>query len=252
VVSFVKSSSNKTLAFHFRKGLGPTIVFLPGFKSNMDGSKAMFLEGECQEKGRPFLRFDYSGHGQSEGEFEEGVISRWAEDAYEVINYVTTGDLILVGSSMGGWISLLLALRLKGRVRGIIGVAAAPDFTEKTMWKMWNKDLQNTLLEKGRVSLPSEYDEPYIITQDLIEDGRNIQLLDDPINLDIPVKLLQGFEDSSVPKEYPERIANCLTSKDVEITFVKGGDHSLSRTSDLSLIAESLWGLHRKISNEGI
>ncbi len=250
--SFFKNSRGQKLAYHYSKGVGPTLVFCPGFKSDMEGSKALFLEAECGKRDLPYLRFDYSGHGQSDGVFEEGVISGWVEDAYDVINHVTTGDIILIGSSMGGWVSLLLALRMKPRVKGFIGIAAAPDFTEKGMWQIWDKDMQKTLLEEGRVSLPSDYDEPYIITKELIEDGRAIQLLDGPIDLDIPVKLLQGEKDDAVPSEWPSLISNCLTSKDVEIIFVKEGDHSLSQEKDLIQILQSLLRLHGQVTGDSL
>lgn len=248
-MNFFINSKGLKLAYQYSEGSTPLIVFCPGFKSDMEGSKALFLEEECKNKGWAYLRFDYSGHGKSGGKFEEGVISRWTEDAYEAINQVSSGDIILVGSSMGGWVSLLLSKKLKSRLKGFVGIGAAPDFTEKGMWQKWDENMQMKLLKEGRVALPSNYGEPYIITRELVEDGRTNQVLGAPIKMDIPVRLLQGLKDSSVPKEWPEKIAKYLTSNDVEITFVKDGDHSLSTPSDLSLIMQTLLRLHNKVTS---
>ena len=222
------------------EGKEPTILFLGGFASDMDGTKATYLEEQCRKRSQAFLRFDYSGHGRSEGAFEEGTIGSWRQDALEMIDYCTDGPLIVVGSSMGGWIGLLVALARPKRVQGLVGIAAAPDFTR---W-MKNRELSEAQLaqlqEKGRTHLPNDYGDPYVITQNLLEDGENWSLLDNPIELGIPVRLLQGKQDTSVPWETAEHIAEKLTSEDVEVTLIDDGDHSLSRDQDLALIDEKV------------
>lgn len=224
------------LAYRLSPGAAPTVVFLGGFLSDMEGTKATALEAHCRARGQAFLRFDYSGHGRSAGRFEEGTISIWRDDALAVIDAATEGPLVLIGSSMGGWIALLVALARPARVAGLIGLAAAPDFTEELMWESLDADQRRALAEEGRILLPSAYDEPYPITRRLIEDGRKNLLLDGPITLDIPVRLLQGGEDPDVPADMPGRIAERLTSPDVEIFIIEGGGHNLSRESDIASI----------------
>ena len=186
------------------------------------------------------LRFDYSGHGASEGRFEDGDIGRWTADALALMDALTQGPLVLVGSSMGGWIALLVALARPGRVAGLVGIAAAPDFTERLMWQAMSPRERERLMGEGVLHVPSQYGEPYPITRRLIEDGRRRLLLDAPIPLDCPVRLLHGQRDPDVPWETALRVAERLSGTDVQVTLVKDGDHRLSRPQDLALLERVL------------
>jgi pimeloyl-ACP methyl ester carboxylesterase len=231
------------LAWARVEGRDPTVVFLPGFKSDMTGEKATALAQHCAEAGRAMLRFDYSGHGASGGRFEDGTIGRWRDDALAAIDGLTAGQLVLVGSSMGGWIALLTALARPERVAGLIGIAAAPDFTEALMWEAMTFEERARLMQNGVLHQPSQYGDPYPITRALIEDGRAHLLLNAPIPLACPVRLLHGQRDPDVPWEMALRIAERLESDDVQITLVKDGDHRLSRPSDLALLRRTLAAL---------
>jgi pimeloyl-ACP methyl ester carboxylesterase len=224
------------LAWSLRPGSGPAIVFLPGFASDMAGTKATTLAEACAAHGRAMLRFDYSGHGISAGRFEDGTIGRWRDDALAVIDHATEGPLILVGSSMGGWIALLAALARPGRLAGLVGIAAAPDFTEDLMWAAMTPAEQARLMAEGMVEAPSEYGPPLRITRALIEDGRHHLLLRAPIPLACPVRLLHGQRDPDVPWETALRLADRLESEDVRVVLLKDGDHRLSRPADLALL----------------
>ncbi|MEJ0015635.1 MAG: alpha/beta hydrolase [Acetobacteraceae bacterium] len=221
-------------------GRGPTVVFLPGFRSDMTGDKATSLAAFCAARGQAMLRFDYSGHGASGGRFEDGTIGRWADDALTVIDRLSEGKLVLVGSSMGGWIALLAARARPERVAALIGIAAAPDFTEALMWAAMDEGQRAVLMRDGVWPRPSQYGESYPITRALIEDGRRHLLLDAPIALDCPVRLLHGQADPDVPWETSLRIAERLTGTDVQVTLVKDGDHRLSRPQDLALLHRTL------------
>ncbi|MBT5049804.1 MAG: alpha/beta hydrolase [Rhodospirillaceae bacterium] len=230
-----------TIAYHKSDGKGPGVIFLGGFKSDMTGTKAVALEAHCRAAGRAFLRFDYQGHGESSGRFENGTISQWAEDAIAVLDEVTEGPQVLVGSSMGGWIMLLAALARPDRVAALVGIAAAPDFTESLMWQHFSPETRETLLRDGVFSEPSDYDdEPYIITLKLIEDGRDNLLLERPIAIHCPVRLIQGMADSSVPWEHGLALAEKLLSEHVTLTLVKDGDHRLSRDEDIARLLRIL------------
>jgi pimeloyl-ACP methyl ester carboxylesterase len=231
------------LAWARLDGSGPTIVFLPGFRSDMNGDKAAALAAFCARRGHGMLRFDYSGHGASGGRFEDGTIGRWAEDALLAIDRLTDGPLILVGSSMGGWIALLAALTRPDRVAALLGIAAAPDFTEALMWEAMTFEERATLMRDGVLHVPSQYSDPYPITRALIEDGRTRLLLKDPIAIDCPVRLLHGQRDPDVPWEMALRIAEQVTGDDVQVLLVKGGDHRLSRPQDLELLCRTLVAL---------
>jgi pimeloyl-ACP methyl ester carboxylesterase len=231
------------LAWARHEGTGPMVVFLPGFRSDMTGDKATALAAFCAERRHAMLRFDYSGHGISGGRFEDGTIGRWADDALAVIDRLTQGPLVLVGSSMGGWIALLAALARSDRVAALIGVAAAPDFTETLMWQAMSSEQRAVLMRDGVLQRPSEYGEPYPITRALIEDGRTRLLLNAPIALDCPVRLLHGQDDPDVPWELALRIAEQLTGPDVQVILVKDGDHRLSRPRDLALLCGTLAAL---------
>ena len=190
---FLLTPQGRRIAYQRTEGAEPGVVFLGGFRSDMTGTKAQFLEDWARARGRAFLRFDYSGHGVSSGDFLEGAIGDWAEDAIAAIDALTEGPQLLVGSSMGGWIAMRVALALPDRVAGLVGIAAAPDFTEDGMWSEFTEAQRAELMQTGQLALPSDYsDEPYIITRRLIEDGRDHLVLRDPLSLPFPVRLLQG------------------------------------------------------------
>ncbi len=231
------------LAWVRTPGRGPTTVFLPGFRSDMTGAKAMLTEAFCAEHGTACLRLDYSGHGTSGGAFTDGTIGRWADDALMLIDHLTEGPLVLVGSSMGGWIALLLALARPARMAGLIGIAAAPDFTEELMWQAMMPDERAQLERDGVLHLPSPYGDPTPVTAALIADGRNRLLLGRPVPLGCPVRLLHGQRDLDVPWQTTLRLTERLESEDVQVTLIKDGDHRLSRPSDLALLRRSLGSL---------
>jgi pimeloyl-ACP methyl ester carboxylesterase len=242
--SYLDGPQGQRIAYHLSAGAAPTVVFLGGFRSDMTGTKALALEGICQGRGQAYLRLDYAGHGESDGAFVDGTIGSWRDDALAVIEGATAGPLILVGSSMGGWIALLLALALQDRVQGLIGIAAAPDFTDKLMWANFSKDQRRAIIEDGATELASDYsDEPSIITRAMIDDGKTLNLLDGEIALQIPVRLIHGLQDQDVPAEWAMKIAGQLAGDDVEVTLVKGGDHSLSGEGDLRRLTSILDGL---------
>jgi pimeloyl-ACP methyl ester carboxylesterase len=225
------------LAWAKLPGNGPTVVFLPGFRSHMEGDKALHLLHLCTDAGQAMLRFDYSGHGASGGRFEDGTIGAWTADALTVIDRLTEGPLLLVGSSMGGWIALLAALVRPTRLAALVGVAAAPDFTETLMWEAMAPPQRARLLEDGILHVASDYGDPFPITRGLIEDGRKHLLLHAPIPIACPVRLLHGQRDPDVPWETSLRLAERLTGDDVRISLVKDGDHRLSRPPDLALLS---------------
>lgn len=233
------------LAWAKLDGHGPTVVFLPGYGSDMTGDKATALAAFCAELGHAMLRFDYSGHGASGGRFEDGTIGGWTEDAIAAIDRLTDGKLILVGSSMGGWIALLCALARRDRIAALVGIAAAPDFTETLLWPALSFEQRARLMQHGVIHVPSRYGDPTPITRALVEDGRNHLLLSAPIALDCPVRLLHGQADPDVPWEMALRIAAQVTSTDVQVTLVKGGDHRLSRPQDLALLRRTVGALLR-------
>ncbi len=214
----------------------PTVVFLPGFRSDMTGEKARTLADWAERSGRAFLRFDYSGHGASGGRFEDGTIGIWAADALRVIEATTRGKLLLVGSSMGGWIALLAARKLGGRVGALVGIAAAPDFTERGMWDAMAPIERSVLERDGFLRVPSPYGADLIITRALIEDGRQHLLLDGPIPITCPVRLLQGKLDLDVNWETALKLSDRLESADVRVILLKDGEHRLSRPEDLALL----------------
>ena len=229
----------RRIAYHRLDGAGPGVVFLGGFKSDMEGTKAVHLEAWAKAQGRAFLRFDYSGHGQSSGEFTEGSIGDWADDAAEAISTLTEGPQVLVGSSMGGWISLLMARRMPERLAGLVTIAAAPDFTEDSMWAGFT-EAQKAELAAGQVALPSDYGEPYIITRRLIEEGRNQLVLREPLPLPFPVRMLQGTADEDVDTSVALRLLDHAEGDDIQLTLVKGADHRFSAPPQLALIETAL------------
>lgn len=228
------------LAWSKLEGRGPTVVFLPGYGSDMAGDKATALAAFCAQRGQAMLRFDYSGHGASGGRFEDGTIGIWSADALTAIDRLTEGPLVLIGSSMGGWIALLVARARRGRVVALIGIAAAADFTEALMWPALSAGQRAALMEHGIIRRPSRYGEPTPITRALIEDGRNHLVLSGSIPLDCPVRLLHGQADPDVPWDMALRIAAALNGSDVQVILVKDGDHRLSRPHDLALLRRTL------------
>jgi len=234
--SYFTSPDGRRLAYRASAPTGSplTFVWLSGFKSDMSGTKVTELEAWARTAGHGFLAFDYSGHGESDGAFEHGTISAWRADALAAIDAHTSGPVILVGSSMGGWMALLTALARPARIAGLVLIAPAPDFTEKLMWPEFSPEAQAEILEKGFTLRPSDYDEPYTITRALIEDGRTWQILDAPIQIDVPVRILQGKEDADVPWRHAERLVDTITSSDLIFTLIKDGDHRLSRDQDIA------------------
>lgn len=224
------------LAWRRQPGHGPGVVFLGGFRSDMTGTKAEALAGFCAARGTPFLRLDYSGHGASGGRFEDGGIGDWAEDAAFLIERLTEGPQLLVGSSMGGWIALLIARRMPERLRALIGIAPAPDFTRALMWPEFSEDQRAALLRDGMILRPSDYGDPYPITRRLIEEGDRHLLLDAGIAITAPVLILQGMRDPDVPWQHALRLIDAIQGEDVRLTLIKDGDHRLSRPQDLALL----------------
>ena len=211
------------------------MVFLGGFRSDMTGTKAIALDAWARRSGRAFLRFDYLGHGQSSGRFEEGTIGRWLDDSLAAIDALTDGKLVLVGSSMGGWLSLLVARARPERMAGLVLIAAAPDFTERMLLGRLSPEERATLERDGRLERPSQYSpEPSVFTWKLIEEGRKHLVLDGKLALPCPVRLLHGQSDPDVPWELSLQIAAHLDAPEVVTTFVKGGDHRLSTPADIA------------------
>lgn len=232
------------LAYDLLPGSGPVVVFLPGFASDMTGSKAVMLRAACAARGQAMLLLDYGGHGASGGRFIDGCIGDWMEDAAQVIaDALGDEPLVLVGSSMGGWIALLLAVRLGARVRGMLLIAPAPDFTERSIRPLLTPVDVEKLETLGVIYRPSEYGEPPPLTLKLLEDGAAHLLLNGPIDVRCPVRVLHGMNDPDVPWQTSLDIAGCLASDDVRLVFIKDGDHRLSRPRDLKLLEQTLAAL---------
>lgn len=233
----------RRIAFRRIEGRGPTIVWLGGFKSDMKGTKAQMLSDFAAATGRAFLRFDYSGHGESEGDFEDGTISRWAEEAAAMVALAGERPL-LVGSSMGGWIALLVARRMAVPLAGMVLIAPAPDFTEALMWPAFPDAVKSQIETEGRWVRPSAYDEAgYPITRALIEDGRRNLVLTGLVEPGCPVHILQGMEDPDVPWRHAMLLAEKIARDDVVVTLIKDGDHRLSRDEDLQRLREAVAAL---------
>lgn len=241
MIDHLTTAQGRRIAHVRTAGRGPGVVFLGGFMSDMTGTKAVFLQDWAERTGRAFLRFDYSGHGQSSGAFEEGAIGDWFEDALAVIAARTEGPQVLVGSSMGGWISLLVARALPDRVKGLVGIAPAPDFTEDSMWAGFTEAQRARLMAEGRIVTPSDYaPEGYPITRRLIEEGRSRLVLRQPLPLPFPVRILQGTADTDVPPAVALRLIDHAEGNDVRLTLVKGADHRFSTPACLAMIAAAV------------
>src|SRR6266850_4852710 len=235
-----------TIAYAATPGRPPTVAFLGGFRSDMTGTKARALESWAERTGRAYLRFDYLGHGQSSGRFEDGTIGRWLDDSLAAIDALTAGKLVLVGSSMGGWLSLLAARARAERLAGLVLIAAAPDFTEEMLLKGLSAADRTTLERDGRLERPSQYSpEPSVFTLKLIEEGRNHLLLDKKLSLPFRVRLLHGQDDPDVPWQYSLQIAAHLEAPEVVTTLVKGGDHRLSTPADIARLIATVEDLAR-------
>ena len=231
------SPEGRRLAYRFHSPQnGPTFVWLTGFKSDMSGDKVTRLEAWARETGHGFLAFDYSGHGQSGGAFIDGTISAWREDALSIIEAKTSGPLILVGSSMGAWIALLVLKARLARIQAMVLLAPAPDFTRELMWPALPPEAKAQIMEQGQTMLPSEYDEPYPITRALIDDANDWLVLGEPIAFDGPVRILQGGMDTDVPWHHAMRLVELMGSDDLTFTLIKSGDHRLSRDEDIPVL----------------
>jgi pimeloyl-ACP methyl ester carboxylesterase len=222
-------------------GGGPGLFWLGGFKSDMRGTKALALDAWAAEHGRACVRFDYSGHGESGGEFVDGTIGRWLEEACAVFEQFCAGPQVVIGSSMGGWMALLLAREVKRRqinvsLAGLVLIAPAPDFTEELMWKGFSREAKHEIEDKGVWHRPSEYGDPYPITKNLIEEGRNHLILGAAIDVGCPVRILQGAQDPDVPWQHAMRLTHRLPAEDVVLTMIQDGDHRLSRPQDIARI----------------
>jgi pimeloyl-ACP methyl ester carboxylesterase len=233
---FLECPDGEQLAWRRVEGTGPTILWMGGFKSDMSGAKAQALADWAITKGRNSLRFDYLGHGESSGEFISGTISRWREDSLAVIDELTSGPLVLVGSSMGGWLACLVALARRSRVQAMVLIAPAADFTAKLMAPEMTDIDRAALAETGIWMRPSDYGDPYPISRVLLEDGATRSILPGPVLINVPVRILQGQRDSDVPWEHALSLAQAMTSEDVLFTLIKDGDHRLSRPQDIARI----------------
>ncbi|GGL66285.1 alpha/beta hydrolase [Wenxinia marina] len=239
MTDWLTTPQGRRIALNRTDGQGPTVIFLGGFRSDMEGTKALHLEAWARAQGRAFVRFDYSGHGVSEGAFEDGSIGDWRDDAAAVLDSVA-GPAVLVGSSMGGWISLLLARDRAADVAGLVTIAAAPDFTEDGYWAGFSDAERAALAEAGLVLVPSAYGDPYPITRRLIEEGRNTMVLRTPLSLPMPARFLQGTADEDVDLTTAYRLMEHATGPDLRLTVVKGADHRFSDDDCLALIVRSV------------
>lgn len=238
-ICHIEGPRGDRLAYVRTEGAGPCVVFLPGYRSDMEGTKAVHLEAWARARGRAFLRLDYAGHGVSGGVFEAGCIGDWAADAEAVIRHAAPGPVVIVGSSMGGWIACLLASRLE-QVAGFVGIAAAPDFTEDGFWAGFDAEQRRQVIEEGQLLLPSAYEDPYVVTRRLIEDGRDNLVLRAPLAMPWPVRLMQGTEDEAVSRATALRLLDTIEGPDVRLSLVKGADHRFSSPETLALIETAL------------
>jgi pimeloyl-ACP methyl ester carboxylesterase len=245
-----KGRDERSIAIRSREGVAPALFWLGGFNSDMKGTKAEAVDAWAAQHGRAFTRFDYSGHGESGGDFGQGTIGRWLEESVAVFSTLH-GAQIVIGSSMGGWISLLLARELKrleeagnpvaARIAGMVLIAPAPDFTEELMWKQFPPEVKREIEEKGSWRRPSAYaDQGYLITKNLIEDGRKHLVLGGLIETGCPVRILQGVQDEDVPWRHAVELVSRIARDDVVLTLVKDGDHRLSRPEDIARLLDAI------------
>ncbi len=237
---FLTREDGTRIAYHHTPGKASGVIFCGGFMSDMTGTKALALEAACRRTGRGYTRFDYRGHGRSDGAFESGTIGLWAEDAIAVLDQVTQGPQVVVGSSMGGWIMLLLARDRPERMAGLVGIAPAPDFVLR-MWDGFSDQIKATLQREGVYRAPSEYsEEPYAITMNLIEEGKKHLVLQQPLSVDYPVRILHGMADPDVPWRQSLQIVERLHGDDIVVTFSKTGDHRLSEPEDIARLIHTV------------
>ena len=241
-LSVGEGADRREIAFRRCDGKQPGLFWLSGFKSDMTGTKAEALAAFAATSGHGFTRMDYSGHGASGGKFEDGTVSRWLEEAKAVFDREAPGQRVIVGSSMGGWLALLLTLAHvaevgtgNSRIKGLVLIAPAADFTQELMWNQrFDDDIRREIMETGRYERPSAYgDGPYVITRDLIEDGRHHLVLNRSLHLGCPVSILQGRLDPDVPWQHAQRLVDHLPHDDVSFTLIPDGDHRLSRPQDI-------------------
>ena len=242
----------RSIAYRFRPRAGadrPGVVWLGGFKSDMESTKAVALDAFCEREGRPCLRFDYSGHGVSGGDFEQGTIGLWLEESLAVFRAASEGPYVFVGSSMGGWIALLAARELAAagearRLAGMVLIAPAVDFTEALLWPRLPEEARQAILRDGRYERPSAYSaEPYVYTRALVEDGRQRLLLGGVVRSHAPVRILQGMKDPDVPYQHAMTLVEHMPMDPVTLTLIREGDHRLSREEDIRLLVEAVEGL---------
>jgi pimeloyl-ACP methyl ester carboxylesterase len=235
-IDYLAARDGVHLAYQHRPGRGPTLVFLPGYRSDMEGTKAVALDAWAEAEGRAMLRFDYGGCGISGGEFEAQTLRNWLDDTLMMIDQVVEGPVLLVGSSMGGWLMLHVAIARPARVAGLVGIAAAPDFT----WWGFSEAQKRTLLSEGRLVEPSPHGEPVVTTRAFWESGEALRMLHVRLPIDCPVRLLHGLADTDVPYQRSWEVAQQLRSADVQISYVKAGDHRMSRDEDIALLIATL------------
>jgi pimeloyl-ACP methyl ester carboxylesterase len=237
-----QGEAGRRIAVRARAGGAPGLFWLGGFNSDMKGTKALALDAWAAEHGRACVRFDYSGHGESGGRFADGTIGRWLEESVTVFSQFCEGPQVVIGSSMGGWMALLLARELgrgaqtRATLAGLVLIAPAPDFTEVLMWNGFSPEVRDEIMTKGVWHRPSQYGEPYPITRALIEEGRNHLLLGSAIDVGCPIRILQGAQDPDVPWQHAFALAHRLPSEDVVLTMIQDGDHRLSRPQDIARI----------------
>ena len=247
VIDVGTGDAARRIAVRARSGGSAGLFWLSGFNSDMKGTKALALDAWAADHSRACVRFDYSGHGESGGKFVDGTIGRWLEDSLAVFGQFCTGPQVVIGSSMGGWIALLLAREVAKRpglapLAGLVLIAPAPDFTEELMWKTFSPEIRREIETKGQWLRPSQYGDgaPYPITRALIEEGRNHLLLGSSIDVGCPVRILQGGQDPDVPWQHAFRLAHRLPADDVVLTMIQDGDHRLSRPQDIARITAAV------------
>ena len=247
LINYLPLQGDEKIAYKFNKGRGPTILWCGGLKSTMDGSKATYLHNWAASKNYNFIRFDYFGHGESDGEFRDGTITKWAENIIMVIDELINNDVVLVGSSMGGWTSILAAISRADKVKGLFLIAPAPDFTHKLVWDQWTDKQKKDSLAGKSIFVSSEYGEDYEYSSRLISDGKDNMVLDSKINIEVPIRILQGMKDEVVPWHYSYKIIENVKSRNVSYTLIKNGDHSLSTPTDLERLSCELQSLIQNI-----
>lgn len=242
--SILHLADGTRLAYQRSAGATPGVIFLGGFTSDMSGAKATTLEHWCQQRGQAFIRFDYSGHGASSGNFADGTIGRWAYEASAVLEQLTEGKQIIVGSSMGAWLMLLTALAKPERIAGLLGLACAADFTDYLIWERLDAALRQRLQQERVLHLPSPYGTPYVISLHLLEEAAQHRLLDKTqLPIHAPVRLIHGMRDNDVPWQISLQIAEKIASSDLRLILLKDGEHTLSREQDLHLLTSTLGAL---------